>query len=347
MSCFLLFLSIQAIADSQQSNVITKIDSRAKISIGYDDNVSDLVADSIKSRFVQLYINSDVNTFLSSRTILSLKIQDGLKYHDAKSLSNESILINKMGFSLSHNIQDHFLPELSGEIRSRTSIHSKSYVSPSEESYLRGNTGLAIKTIFSSDLSAKVSYNYKAINFDDFDPFDRRGNELGFRADLKLLPNSFLNVQYSKEITKFNKWNEGTAPRKDKTDATSIGLQLYKKVLLNLSASYESNKSNVTGYDYKGYMLSALMAKTISDNTVIELYTLYRSRDHDSSETDSNSTQIDIEDEERNIVLIKVSRDITKHSALEIQYDLRRNRSGIEEGTYTKNIFSASIISDF
>jgi hypothetical protein len=346
----LFFLLCQAQATSQtpkQSKTISQINSKAKLSIGYDDNVSDRVKNAIKSRFLQLYINSDINTFPTSNTLFLMKIQDGLKYHDAKSLSNESILINNINFSLSHNILDRFMPEISGEVMSRIAIHSNGDISPSEESYLRGYTGLALKTIIFSDLSAKFFYNYKATNFEDFDPFDRRGHEFGLKTDVKLLPSSLMNIQYSREIMNFNKWDNGMAKRRDTTDIITTGIQLYKYLLMNVSASYENNRSNADGYSYNGYMLSVLMAKTISDNTVLELYTLYRSRKHDSTPNEPNSPQIDIEDEERNVVVLKVSRDINKHCALEVQYDLRKNRSGIDEGTYIKNVFSTSIVSDF
>jgi hypothetical protein len=350
LSCVLFFLLCQAQATSQtpkQSKTISQINSKAKLSIGYDDNVSDRVKNAIKSRFLQLYINSDINTFPTSNTLFLMKIQDGLKYHDAKSLSNESILINNINFSLSHNILDRFMPEISGEVMSRIAIHSNGDISPSEESYLRGYTGLALKTIIFSDLSAKFFYNYKATNFEDFDPFDRRGHEFGLKTDVKLLPSSLMNIQYSREIMNFNKWDNGMAKRRDTTDIITTGIQLYKYLLMNVSASYENNRSNADGYSYNGYMLSVLMAKTISDNTVLELYTLYRSRKHDSTPNEPNSPQIDIEDEERNVVVLKVSRDINKHCALEVQYDLRKNRSGIDEGTYIKNVFSTSIVSDF
>ena len=333
--------------ESPKTTIKSKVNSKIKLSIGYDDNVSDRIKDPIKSRFLQLYINSDIKAYPTPKSFFSMKIQDGLKYHDARSLANESILINRINFCLSHKLSNRFTPELCGEVRGRTSIHSESNITSSEESYLRGYAGLALGTMIFSDLYMKPFYNFKATNFEDFDPYDRKGHEFGCGCNIKLLPNAFIRFQYSRELMNFDKWEDNRAKRKDSANVMTAGIQLYKNILVNINASYESNSSDVDGYSYKGYMLSGMMAKAISDNTVIELYTLFRSRTYDSPPDNSDSPQIDIEDEERNAIIAKISRDITKRVALEIQYDLRRNRSGLEGETYLKNVISASIVSDF
>ncbi|HGJ67159.1 TPA: hypothetical protein ENS27_17500 [bacterium] len=343
----IIFISIILSSSVLASGTASQINSKARLAIGYDSNVSDKVNDPLKSNFLQLYINSDFNLYPTTKSSLAINIQDGLKYHDAKSLSNESILINSMDLCFTHKITEHLTPDICGEIRSRTSMHSRSQIISSEESYMRGNAGVALKAMIFSDISSRVFLNYKATNFEDFDPFDRRGYEFGCKTNIRLLPNAFINFQYSREKMNFNKWDDEGKLRNDVTDTINVGGQFYKYLLINFNASYENNNSNAIGYSYKGYMASILMAKAISDKTTLELYALFRSRKHESSLDETNSIQIDIEDEERNVFITKISRDIARRVALEIQYDLRRNRSGVEGGTYAKNVFSASILSDF
>lgn len=337
--CALFFLAHQIQAFENSKN------TKAKLTIGYDDNVSDLVKDVIKSKFLQFYLNSSISTFLTENTPFSLKLQDGLKYHNAPSLSHESILINNLNFYLSHNLSQ-FIPELSGEIRSRTSINGRDNTSPSEVSYLRGYSGLALKTVISSDLSGKLFYNYRAANYEDFDPFNRHGHEFGAKTDIKLLPNSMISLQYSRDIMSFYKWNKGRTLRNDATNAVTAGFEMYNNLLLNINLSYENNRSSVNVYSYKGYTLSAMLAKSLTRNMVIEIYGLFRSRNNTLS-SELISEQMDIEDEEKSMIMLKVSRDITEQCALEAQYDMRKNRSEQDGGTYTKNIFSLSVVYGF
>lgn len=341
MFCALLFLThhVQALENS-------KLDAKAKLAFGYDDNVSDRVKDVIKTRFIQFYLNSNVSIISAKRTLFSLKLQDGLKHHDAPSLSHENILINNLNLYLSHSL-DRFVPELSGEFRSRTSIHSKDNVSPSEVAYMRGYAGLALKTIISNDLSGKLFYNYRASKFEDFDLFDRKGHELGAKIDVKLLPNSLTNLQYSREMMDFNKWNSGKIFRTDTTDVITAGFEMYNALLINANLSYEANKSSIDAYSYNGYTLSVMLAKSITQNTTIEIYGLYRSRNTSASSSEFISEQMAIEDEEKEIVTAKLSRDITERCALEAQYDMRKNRSEKDIGTYIRNVFSLSVIYSF
>jgi hypothetical protein len=339
LACALFFLTHQIQAFENSKN------TKAKLTLGYDDNVSDLVKDVIKSKFLQFYLNSSVITLPTENTLFSLKLQDGFKYHDAPSLSHESILINNLNFYLSHNL-NQFIPELSGEIRSRTSISGKDGTSPSEVSYLRGYAGLALKAVISSDLSGKLFYNYRAANYEDFDPFDRWEHEFGAKTDIKLLPNSMISLQYSRDIMSFYKWSRGIAPRNDATNVVTAGFEMYNNLLLNVNLSYEDNRSSADVYSYKGYTLSAMLAKSLTHNIVIEIYGLFRSRNNTLS-SESVSEQMDIEDEEKSMIMVKVSRDITEQCALEAQYDMRRNQSEQDGGTYTKNVFSLSVVYRF
>ncbi|MDQ1318418.1 MAG: hypothetical protein QG588_2079 [Candidatus Poribacteria bacterium] len=331
---FLLTHHLQALEN-------TKLNAKAKLTIGYDDNVSDRVKDVIKSRFFQLYLNSSIITIPAKRTLFSLKLQDGLKYNDAESL-HESILINNLNLNLSRSIS-RFVPELSGEVRSRKSILSKGEASSSEVSYLRGYTGLALKTIIFSDLSGRLFYNYRVSNFDDFDPFDRRGHELGVKTDVRLLSNSLIILQYSHEMMNFNKWDKGKTSRNDTTDIVTAGIETYDDLLLNVNLSYEDNRSSVDNYSYSGFTLSAMLAKSLPYNVLIEIYGLFRMRNSSISSAESVSEQMAIEDEEKGMIMAKVSKDLTERCALEAQYDIRQSRSGKDFGTYTKNVFTLSI----
>jgi len=309
--------------------------------------VSDQIKNKIKSRFLQLYVNSGISTFPTKQTLFSLKLQDGLKYLDAPSLSHESVLINNLNFYLTHRILKRLDPEVLGEIRSRTSIHGKSDVPPSEEAYLRGYAGLALKAMIHDDLTARIFYNYRITNFEDFDLFDRNGHELGLKADVRLLPDSTLSLQYSREKMQFNRWNSGKILRNDIMDDITLCLQLYTFFLLDITYSYQDNGSSVDEYSYKGNRFTIMLAKSLPKGIMFQLYALARSRKHGSLTNDSASAQIDLEDDERDMLMVKVSKDINDHCTLEVQDEFRRNRSREENGLYTKNVFSISLLFDF
>ena len=221
----------------------SKINAKAKLCFGYDNNVSERREDITKSRFFQFYVSSGMHMLPAERTLLSLKLQNGLKYLDASSLSGESVLINGLTLHLSHRISERFMPEIQSEIRGRTSIHSESGVLPSEEAYLRGSVGAALKAVALSDITGRAFYNCKFTNFQDFDPFDRRGHEIGLRADVRLLPDSTVNIQYSRTKTHFYRWDlvsPDEDSRVDTMDGIKISAQIYKYFLFDITYSYQT-----------------------------------------------------------------------------------------------------------
>jgi hypothetical protein len=344
-------LPLQASGNSSQgksgSEIPSKIGAKVKFSFGYDNNVSERKEDQVESRFFQFYVNSSMCISPYERTLLSLKLQDGLKYLDAPSLSDESVLINSLNLRLSHRISERLVPELQSEIRGRTSIHSDSGVSPSEEAYLRGSAGMALRTAILSDVIGRAFWHYRFTNFEDFDPFDRRGPLMGLRADVRLLPGATVSVQYSREKTSYSKWElispEDNTSRTDTMDDISFFTQFYKYLLFDITYSHQNNESDVDGYSYRANRASLLMARSFPYGIMFQLYALIRSKKYQSPSDESDPAQLDLEDDERGVLTVKVSKDISRGTALEAQYDLRRARTQEEKGLYTKSMFSLSL----
>lgn len=312
--------------------------AKAKFSFGYDNNVSERRDNAIESRFYQLYINSGMNISPTNQTLLSLRLQDGLKYLDAPSLSNESVLINSLNLYLSHRISDLLIPEIQNEIKSRTSIHSRGDIIPSEEAYLRGSVGVALRSGLYNDITGKIFYHYRFINFEDYDPFDRRGPLMGLKADVQLLSNSTVGVQYSYERMHYGKWDIETK-RLDRLNDISLFLHFYKYLLFNISFSHQSNNSDIKGYSYKADKFALLMAKSLPWDIMFQLNALIRSKKYHKEQADA--TQIEPEDDERGMLNVKISRDISEDISLEAQYDFYS--SSKENQLYTKSIFSISL----
>jgi hypothetical protein len=356
LSSLLLALSLLT-RQSQASDILSrganrtektsKVSAKVKLSFGYDNNVSERREDRVESRFYQFYANSGIYMSPFERTLLSLKLQDGLKYLDAPSLSGESVLINSLNFCLSHRISERLMPEIQSEIRGRTSIHSDSGVLPSEEAYLRGSVGLGLRAVVLSDITGRAFYHYRFINFEDFDPFDRRGHQIGLRADVRLLPGSTIGFQYSRERTRFDKWSlvssHGDASRIDIIDDLSLCIQLYKYLLFDLTYSHQNNRSDMNGYSYRANRFTLLLARSLPRDFMFQLHALVRSKKYRSASDEPVSTQIDLEDDERGVLTVKLSKDISEDCALEAQYDLRRSSSYKEDGLYTKSVLSFSL----
>lgn len=351
LALFLLLLMLacysQPVSASDEAAQKTpKINAKAKFSFGYDNNVSERKTDKTESRFLQFYVNSGMYMLPADRTLLSLKLQNGLKYLDASSLSGESVLINGLNANLSYKLSDRLMPEIQSEIRGRTSIHNESGVSPSEEAYLRGSIGASLKAIAMSDITGKVFCRYKFINFGDFDPFDRRGPQIGLGLDVRLLPDSTVSLQYSRAEGNLNKWDmlspEAKSSRTDISDTIIISAQIYKYFLFDLTYSYQNNNSDIDGYSYHANTLTLLMAKHLPHDIMFQLYALTRSRKYSSSD-EPVFAQVELEDDERGVLTVKLSRDINADCSLEVQCDLRRSSSHSENGLYTKGVLSSSL----
>lgn len=331
----------------ERSKGTSTISAKAKVSFGYDNNVSERKEDRLESRFYQFYISSGMCMSPAERTLLSLKLQDGLKYLDAPSLSGESVLINRLSLGLSHQLSERLTPEIQSEIRGRTSIHSESGVLPSEEAYLRGSAGAGLRAMLLSDVMGRIFYQYNFTNFEDFDPFDRKGPQMGLRVDVKLLPESTITFQYSREKTRFNKWDlvssEEKTSRVDVVNGLSVFAQLYKYFLFDITYSYQNSKSDAYRYSYKENKFALLMAKSLSSELMLHLHALVRYRKYQSTPDETVPIQIDLEDDERGLLTVKLSRDINEACVLEAQYDLRRSTAVEEDGLYTKGVFSFSM----
>lgn len=347
-SFFLIFNSSARQSQAADTPSQPKINAKAKLTFGYDNNVSERKEDRTESRFYQFYANSSMYMLPTKRTQLSLKLQNGLKYLDASSLSGESVLINGLDLRLSHRTSDWLMPEIQSEIRGRTSIHSDSSVLPSEEAYLRGFLGAALKAIIISDVTAQVFYRYKFTNFEDFDPFDRRGQQIGLKANVRLLPDSTVSFRYSHEEMRFRKWGllmplDEKIERLDKVDDVTISAQIYMYFLFDITYSHQKNKSDAGGYSYRANSLNILLARNLPQDIMFQLYALLRSIDYRSASSGAAATQLELDDDDRGVLMIKLSKDIREGCSLEIQCDLRRSRSYSEDGLYTKGVFSSAL----
>jgi hypothetical protein len=166
-------------------------------------------------------------------------------------------------------------------------------------------------------------------------------------VDVRLLPCSTMSVQCSRERTRFGKWelvsSDGKASRVDVTDDISLFMQLYKYFLFDITYSHQSNRSDADGYSYRANKFAILLAKNLPRGFMLQLYALARSKKYRSTSNERVSTQVDLEDDERGLLTVKLSKDINEDCALEAQYALRRGSSYEDNGLYTKGVFSLSL----
>ncbi len=198
-----------------------------------------------------------------------------------------------------------------------------------------------------SDVTGRAFYRYRFTNFEDFDPFDRQGPQIGLKADVRLLPGSTMSIQYSRERTHFDKWNlmalEREASRVDEINDISLFVQFYKYFLFDITYSHQNNESDIERYSYQVNKFTLLLARCLPRDVMFQLYALVRSKNYHSASDEQASTQVELEDDDRGVLTVRVSKDINEDCALEAQYDLRRSRSYKEDGIYTKGVFSFSL----
>jgi len=319
--------------------------AKAKLTLGYDNNVSDNAESILKSRFYQLYVNSNIS-FPKEKSTFLMKLQNGIKYLDDSAINYESILVNDLSTCFSYRILAWLMPEVSSEIKGRTSIHNISNISPSEEPYLRGSADLALKTVIYGDIAGKIYCSIGAVNFEDFDIYDSRNSKIGLKADIRLLPDTTMGVSYSYESINFSKWNEEQLIRKDKLGNLTVSIQSYRNLLIDFAYSYQSDKSNMKRFSNKSNRFAILLAKSLPDNFVIQTYAVLRLEKYETPSEDTDISQFDLFDDERSVIAFRLSKDINDLCTLEVEYDLRSKRS-VENGSYTKGVISASVLFNF
>jgi hypothetical protein len=130
-------------------------------------------------------------------------------------------------------------------------------------------------------------------------------------------------------------------------DDVSLCAQLYKYLLFDITYSHQNNRSDIDGYSYRANKFALLLARSLPRDFMFQLYALVRSKKYRPVSDESISTQVDLEDDERGVLTIKLSKDINEDFTLEAQYDLRRGRSYQEDALYTKGVFSSSLSLQF
>ncbi len=131
--------------------------------------------------------------------------------------------------------------------------------------------------------------------------------------------------------------------RLDIVDDITLSAQMYMYFLFDITYSYQNNDSEAEGYSYRANRLNILLARNLPQDIMFQLYALLRSIDYRSASTGAAATQVELDDDDRAVLTIKLSRDISESCSLEIQADLRRSRSYSEDGLYTKGVFSSSL----
>ena len=170
---------------------------------------------------------------------------------------------------------------------------------------------------------------------------------MGLRTDVKLLPDSTVRLQYSRAKTRFYRWElisrDAETSRMDTVDEVSVSAQIYKYFLFDIAYSYQNSKSDVDGYSYRANRYAILMARNLPQDIMFQLYALIRHIKYRSTSGEPVLTQVELEDDERGVLTVKLSRDISEGCSLAIQCDLRRSNSYSEDGLYTKGVFSSSL----
>ena len=144
----------------------------------------------------------------------------------------------------------------------------------------------------------------------------------------------------------FSEEEEGIS-RRDKLDDISIYIQIYKYFLFDMTYSHQTNSSDINVYSYRANKFALLMARSFPKDIMFQLHALVRSKKYSSGANVLRGAQIDMEDDERGVLALKLSKDIGRGCALEGQYDLRRASSQEDDDIYTKGVFTLSLSMQF
>jgi len=312
------------------------------LSSGYDNNVFESLDSSQTDCFSRLMIDSGVKTKLFKTVTLNLNYQGGAELYKRYSIENRTInhfgvLVNLpvyRGLSAGVRIKQRVKTFFKGE-NGYNHFHGMAF--------LQWSLRYGLRTI--------IFYSQSKLDYVHGNNYDYHCKNGGLRFEMAISPKIHLEIQYSsgsygydRQALDYEKLDSlvfiwyglGTAQR-DRLQEISATLDVYWWALFRCGFSYLENRSNSYGYSYKTPIIRIVTAKSLAGGFLLRILWNFQIKKYSDSLQPILTLRPDTENEENNVILFDLVKDISKKISLQLRIGLYKNESPYRDLYYQKS----------
>jgi hypothetical protein len=135
----------------------------------------------------------------------------------------------------------------------------------------------------------------------------------------------------------------GVRPQADRAASVNLGFQLFAGVLVQGDYSLHHNASNGFGYGYWAHRLQGLAVRQLGWDVDAQVFVQFHVRLYDESVPSLLGNAAETDAYEQSLVILKLTRQLSKTHAISSQYGFYRNGARQGDGFYRKNVVSLVI----
>ena len=318
----------------------------------YDDNPFTLGKGERGSWGNRFYMVSSGTLISRQWGQLRAKHQWGLKHfwnEQRNRAKYGQIIANQLDLEGTTTIGDHLHLSMGGEVKIKDVskvVRQQGYLHTAIRGSVQGTLGTGItggcRWLYSGDTARNLDLVDLTVHEMGFDLSYQRGHSLEGRMGLTLQRLHYDRMRLV--LGEVEEWHFGSDNQRDIRLEWTVGVQLYRAMLTDISYTWLNNHSNSLGYDFRAQRLQLLMSRHLTWGIDGQAYLRLQRRNYQGEVRDPLPFGVNTEDEYlQSVVAFKLSRRLTNYYGLSVQYRYSSNDDPNSEGFYRKNSYGLSL----
>jgi len=322
-----------------------KLELKAKVGLEYDDNVFEQIEDRVGGLAAKFYMSLSSTPFRSRKTRVSLTYRCGCKKYLGSpshgSLSTPEPIVNYLKLALAHRLTEDVIFGIHGEVKGRA-LRDKGREYPlSQYGYIQKIVGLSLRTNLTTSLVTTFSCRMYSVRFDRYPESDHLSAEVLIGMKKRLYRRLWVELRALLRRSDFEMYPPTREHRRDILREVGVSFRSYNGFLINCGYSFLKNTSNTYGYGFRTHRLTLLFGKALTRHLNFQLYCVLRFKRYVETVRGFLPVVSLPEEMEGNVIVARLSGDISRHLGFDVQYSLRRDEA-------TRNMFhTKSLCSSF
>ena len=327
-------------------------ETHIEVGMVYDNNLFKVPVDPQSGWISRFYFAYSGDLLKRPRSSVWLRCQVGAKrfWTAERSMSGESgaVLANHLNVTASSRVGRRVRLEGSGVLKVKIVNRV-----PGEEGYLRGALEGRIQCVFGQGFTSDLYYRFGGHDSRDMRLPEVISNEAGagvqygksrrFRARLT---GTWRWLDYNRAalaVDARGRIDELRFAQSDLLREVSAGVQLYRRVLVDLVYGFLLNTSNSYGYSFKAHRMQVLLVRHIGFQFDAQMLANLQLRRYDDPLAPLPGWDSEMDEYEQALLVLKLSRQLTNRLDLSLQYGFSRNGARRSGGFYRKHTCAISV----
>ena len=224
---------------------------------------------------------------------------------------------------------------------------------PGEESYLRGVADAGLAAALGKGLTGSIHYRIGADDARDASLPEVSLRELGLEVRLRRSRRLtgragvvWRWLDYDRPALQIGLGGQILVMPHSQSDLLreiTAGLLVYRGMLVQLTYSFLDNRSNSSGYGFRGHRFQAMVVRHLFGGVDGQVYVNLQARDYEDLPFSFPGTASEADEYEQSIIILKMSRQVTGPWGASLQYGFFRNGARQAGGFYRKHVYTFSV----